>query len=368
MSAPFRHVADLLRQFGPAGPWFALCFAFGSCGWQDGGSSAAEFPIRRTYESDGVRLELSLDRESLTTAESVLLRLEIECAEDDEVEFPVAQDGIGEFALVEEARLPDRLRDGGLVVRGREYVLQPFLPGEYEVPALEVTLNESSQVSTEPVKLAVRSVLDNPQSAELRDISEPVDIPVPWWWWVVLGLALAFALAGMAWWWKRRRSARYAPRHVPPHEAALAELEALLGEDLVSTRRIQAVLPTPVRHCQTLRRGEIRAARPRADDRGVPGRDVRRAGDPAWPSDSPARLPQSSRLGQVRRVCTGCERCGRRGEGGQAIHPADGAGRTPRGLARPAAGRGGSCRSLLRILPAGERGIDATNSTSRTCL
>ena len=234
MSAPFRHVADLLRQFGPAGPWFALCFAFGSCGWQDSGSSAAEFPIRRTYESDGVRLELSLDRESLTTAESVLLRLEIECAEDDEVEFPVAQDGIGEFAVVEEARLPDRLRDGGRVVRGREYVLQPFLPGEYEVPALEVTLNESSQVSTEPVKLAVRSVLDDPQSAELRDITEPVDIPVPWWWWVVLGLALAFALAGMAWWWKRRKSARYAPRHVPPHEAALAELEALLGEDLVA--------------------------------------------------------------------------------------------------------------------------------------
>ena len=234
MSASFLHVADVLRQFGRLGPGFALCIAFGSCGWHDTGPSAADFPIRRSYESDGVQLQLSLDRESLTTAESVILRLEIECAEDDEVEFPVAEDGIGEFAVLEEATLPDRLRDGGRVVRGREYVMQPFLPGEYEVPALAVTLNESSQVSTEPVKLAVQSVLDDPETAELRDIAEPVDIPVPWWWWVVFGLALAAALTGMAWWWKRRKTARSAPRHVSPHEAALAALEALLGEDLVS--------------------------------------------------------------------------------------------------------------------------------------
>lgn len=234
MSALFRNVAGLLRRSGRAGPLCALCLAFGSCGWQDSGSSAADFPIRRNYESDGVHLQLSLDRESMTTAESLLLRLEIECAEDDEVEFPDARDGLGEFAVVEESTLPDRLRDGGRVVRGREYVLQPFLPGDYELPALEVTLNESSQVSTEPVKLAVQSVLEDPQSAELRDITEPVDIPVPWWWWIVFGLALAAALAGVAWWWKRRKSARSAPRHVPPHEAALAALEALLVEDLVA--------------------------------------------------------------------------------------------------------------------------------------
>ena len=234
MSAPVRRVADPLRQFGRAGLSLALCLAFGSCGSQDSGPSAGDFPIRRTYEGDGVQLQLSLDRESLTTAESVLLRLEIECAEDDEVEFPVAQDGIGKFAVTQEASLPVRLLDGGRVVRGREYVLQPFLPGEYEVPALEVTLNESFQVFTEPVELAVQSVLGDPQSAELRDITEPVDIPVPWWWWVVFGLALALALTGMAWWWKRRKSARSVPRPVPPHEAALAKLEALLGEDLAA--------------------------------------------------------------------------------------------------------------------------------------
>ncbi len=179
-------------------------------------------------------MELALDRESLTTADSALLRLEVECSEADDVGFPDSQDGFGQFAVIREDALPVRLLDDGRVVRGREYVLQPFLPGEYQVPALEVTLNASSRVSTEPVEVAVESVLDDPQAAELLDITQPVDVPVPWWWWVAIGLALVAAMAGLAWWWKRRKSARSVPRHVPAHEAALAALEALLAEGLLA--------------------------------------------------------------------------------------------------------------------------------------
>ena len=216
--------------------WVALALCIASCSRfeQEREVAAIEVPVTRTYEGDGARLELSLDRESLTTAESAVLRLEVECAETAEVRFPDTHDGFGEFAVIREDALPVRLLDDGRVVRGREYVLQPFLPGKHELPVLEVTLNESSRVSTEPVGLVVESVLDDPQTAELRDITEPVDIPVPWWWWVAIGLGLAAALAGMAWWWKRRKGARSVERQVPAHEAALAALEALLAENLLA--------------------------------------------------------------------------------------------------------------------------------------
>lgn len=206
---------------------------------RDGEPVARDFAIQRAFEGDGARLTLSLDRESMTTADSVLLRLEVECAESDEVGFPDSPDRIGEFAVIREDSLPARLVDGGRVARGRDYLLQPFLPGEYEVPALEVTLNETSRVSTEPVKLAVQSVLEDAQTAELRDITEPVDMPLPWWWWGAIGLALVAGLAGMAWWWTHRKRTRSVPRQLSPHEAALAALEALLGEDLVASGAFQ---------------------------------------------------------------------------------------------------------------------------------
>ena len=213
----------------------ALC----SC-WAGGpGGNDGPFPVVQAVETDGAKLELAIDQESLTTAQSALLRLEVESEESDTVQFPDSQDGFGEFAVVRDEALPTRMLDDGRVSRSREYVLQPFLPGDYELPPLEVTLNGSVKLSTEPVDLVVESVLEDEESPELRDITEPFDIPAPWWWWAALGVSLAAALAGLAWWWKRRKHAMSVPRPVPPHEAALGALDALLADNLISEGRYQ---------------------------------------------------------------------------------------------------------------------------------
>lgn len=211
----------------------ALASAWSSCA-NGGGTQDLEPAIAKTYEAAGGRLELTLDRSSLTTAESALLRLAVEADEGAAVAFPDSGEGFGEFAVERDEEVSERLLDGGRVERVREYVLQPFLPGDYELPPLTVTLNGSDSISSEALTIPVESVLPDPETADLLDIAEPLDIPAPWWWWALGTLLLAVAAVATLWWWKRRKEKLSAPRVVPPHEIALTALDALLSEGLLA--------------------------------------------------------------------------------------------------------------------------------------
>lgn len=225
------------RRFARPGPGAAwvLGAALAACGPGAGPEEGQPPPaVTQLQEHGGARLELTLERDSLTTAETVGLRLEVECAESDTVEFPDADSGFGVFSVIRDRQLPARLAADGRLLRGREYELQPFLPGEYEVPALTVRLNGGLEISSEPVQVTVESVLEDPESAELLDIGDAVDVPAPRWWWAGTSLGVAAALAGLAWWLKRRRTRREEPPPVAAHEAALAALEELLAGGLPS--------------------------------------------------------------------------------------------------------------------------------------
>ena len=151
-----RFRAESLNSLG-----LAACVALCACGAGDAGSTNPAPAIVQQLGGDGARLDLSLDRDVLTTAENAILRLEVESAETDSVEFPDPEDGFGGFAAIGDEPLGDRLSDDGRVVRGREYVLQPFLPGEYEIPSLNVVINGTSQLATDPIAIAVESVLED---------------------------------------------------------------------------------------------------------------------------------------------------------------------------------------------------------------
>ena len=214
--------------------WLVLstCLSLGACSVDRADSPVPGPAVVRQTANGGASLTLTLDRDALTIVETLALQFEVETGETDTVEFPASGNGFGEFAVILDEPAGERLLGNSRVVRTHEYVLQPFLPGEYEIPSLTVVVNGTSELTTDPIPIAVDSVLEDPQDSELRDISEPVDVPVPWWWWVAAAIGIAAGVAALAWWRRRRLTARSAPKPVPPHESALAALDALLAAGL----------------------------------------------------------------------------------------------------------------------------------------
>jgi hypothetical protein len=114
--------------------------------------------------------------------------------------------------------------------------LEPFLPGEYEIPALTARFGEDVTIETEPVTVTVQSVLP-PEAGEAPDIKEiapPVSLSRGWWWLWVLAVALAAAAALWYFWWRRRKSAEEAELLPQPHEVALRALRDLMAQDLIA--------------------------------------------------------------------------------------------------------------------------------------
>ncbi|MDE0100872.1 MAG: hypothetical protein OXN89_00685 [Bryobacterales bacterium] len=234
----------------PAVALAGLVLCLQGCGPQGEGEATPD-GISDQVEQGSLRLELRLDRKTITTADQLQLTLFAEAAEGEPVEFPSAdrEDDFGQFGVVREAEIPSRLLDGGTVLHGRDYWLQPFLPGDYELPSLKVRIGDSSSLSTDPLIVPVTSSLIEGDS-ELQDIAGPLDVPVPWWQWVVGGVA-AVALGTLLLYWIRQRRRAAVPEPPPPHEVALAALDALLNTSLLADGDVDAFyrgLSAIVRH------------------------------------------------------------------------------------------------------------------------
>jgi len=127
-----------------------------------------------------------------------------------------------------------------------------FAPGQVEVPALPITYrlpgtDKKGTVSTEPLTLTVRSVLDSPEEAP-ADIKGPWRLPRAWWRLLAILLMIAAAVAGAVILWRRRRRrpAGAAPAAAAPAEPlepawirAMRDLDALLAARLLEQGRIK---------------------------------------------------------------------------------------------------------------------------------
>jgi hypothetical protein len=112
------------------------------------------------------------------------------------------------------------------------YVLDPILTGDYPISPVTVVVDGEAITVASPA-VRVRDLTPEEQEEAERFVSaaEPVDLPLPLWrrweFWALVSL-LAVALAGLVWWFARRRQRvmRAAPP-LPPWEVAYQRLREL---------------------------------------------------------------------------------------------------------------------------------------------
>lgn len=221
--------------------------------------SVAPAGIEEVIERGPLHLKVSTSAETITTAETLALRLTATVDDGYTVEFPPYPEensnlGRGQapsdpeneqpqFTAANIEDLPPVLGENGRVTRTRIYHLEPFLDGTYPIPPLPVAYwkevegeDQRSSASTSPLTISVASVLAPSAPPEVQSIVGPKDVldPFPWVRWGLILLALILAAAA-AWWYKFVRQVPGPPPAppVPPHLRALEALDALQREQLV---------------------------------------------------------------------------------------------------------------------------------------
>ena len=230
-----------------------FCAMVSSCVPQNG-NPAGQDVIETTAERGPISVTARVRPAEIHVADTLELVLEARVEEGYEVEFPAPDGKLGPsdeddasksyFSVLGFSDQPAALLEGGRIVVARSFRLEPFLPGEYEIPPMTVQYwqadeSERHVIETKPLVVPVRSVIGEGEGeTTVRDIAPPVDMPGGWGIWIALATAAIVVAAGLIWWWRRPRRAKEVPV-LAPHLLALRQLRELQAERLVEKGNIK---------------------------------------------------------------------------------------------------------------------------------
>lgn len=205
---------------------FLKCVNIGVAMWQ-WGSMSGLLLLTALVATGEVSVGLRSSAAAISTAERLTLTLSVDAPFGHRVTVPDKARDFGAFTLIS-ASPPQRQRFGSGLRHTRSFVLEPFLAGDYEIPALTVwttdAFGQQTRHETTPMNIPVRSVIQGaPSEAEMMPLAE--DLPPAQT--SNLHRVLAALLAGIAVWiFARRRKA--APTEArDPRQALIDELAAM---------------------------------------------------------------------------------------------------------------------------------------------
>jgi len=229
----------------------ALALGAGCRRDSDRAEATTTFEVDKVYERGPVTVHVRLDKTKISIAETVLLQFEATVGPGYKIQMPKVDEALQDFGLVSWDHPGERLDQKNNVVTTYEYRLEPFLSGNYEIPAFTFTFHDVNEpdakheLSSEPVAVEVASLLGEDR-AELviEDIEGVVTMPrkaTTWRVWLLVGASVALGSAGALAWFVLRRAGRRKVQRIfqPAHEIAYARLRALVAEKLVEAGRIK---------------------------------------------------------------------------------------------------------------------------------
>jgi hypothetical protein len=212
---------------------------------------SANTGIQKKYERGPLSCIVDIDKSEITIADRLNLTITAIIDENYEVELPATGDKLSEFGIVDYHTSAPELTDDHKKKISRSYALEPFLSGEYTIPAMMVRFWKTTEqgkddhsLETEEIKISVKSLLpDNFKDMKLHDIYPPVTLPraMSVWMWVIgiAGTAVTSGVISFIIIKRRRKKYSIVAKHLPPHEIAFNELENLIAQNLIEKGEIK---------------------------------------------------------------------------------------------------------------------------------
>jgi hypothetical protein len=208
-----------------------------------------KFEIDKDYQRGPLTVHERVDKVKMTIADAFLLEFETAIEPNYAVQMPKVDKVLENFGIVDWENLGSKLDENNNVVSRYRYKLEPFLSGQFQIPAFTFEFqdmngpdNKKYEITTEPIDIEVTSLLGE-QRADLKiaDIEGVVEMPVkPSYWWVwALCAAGVIAVAGFLVHLRQKRVKELVRIFKPAHEIAYERLRALVKRDLIKAGKIK---------------------------------------------------------------------------------------------------------------------------------
>jgi len=199
--------------------------------------------IYKTYERGPLKVVLRLDNSTPSIADKITLQMEIISEENYEITPPAFGEKLEQFGIVDFRSTPAELVDDERLRQVRSYILEPFLSGDYVIPAMTFQFrkrdgseDKDHKLETEELKVKVSSLLPkDAENLEIHEIEPPVELPKPKrnFFWPIVTTLSALVIAGAGFFFFKRRTLKEAIAvRIPAHELAFESLEKLVAENL----------------------------------------------------------------------------------------------------------------------------------------
>jgi hypothetical protein len=251
MKRVFLRAASIYRRARAA--WFVslLCLLLSlfvaGCPAPDKKAPAAEKPagIDREFSSGPLTFHVMTDKSEITIAERLTLTLVAEVDKSCHVTLPEAGAKIDEFSIKDFAKDNPVLVDGGKMKYRETFLLEPFLSGDYSIPAFTVKFHGEGEsaddphvLESEPITIKVNSLLDEDvKKLEVADIIGPVVPPPPDLrrFFIIVGIVLVVGAVAtvLVLRYLKKRAEKTRIVTIPAHELAYRELRKLVTDDLI---------------------------------------------------------------------------------------------------------------------------------------
>lgn len=218
-------------------PFVASLASQQSIGNESKSSQPPTQPTTQHLTADTISLDLTVNNTSIRAADTLTLTLRITASSGTHIDLPALApaDTLGGLTITAiQDTPPTTIPETNQLLHERRYTLEPFLPGTYTIPALQIpwkrTVDAAEQgvLTTEPITIEVISLIpDAPANATtptapppldtgtIRDQYTPPAPPSPWWTdagWVAAAILTGFGIAGLSVYAARRRRMTRGPR------------------------------------------------------------------------------------------------------------------------------------------------------------
>jgi len=230
-------------------------------------NSERTFEIDRKFERGPLTVHVKVQKEKITIADTLWVRLEANIDEGYEVIMPAVAEFLDKekrFGILDYESPPDKLVEDNRLLVQREYRLEPILSGQYSIPALKFVFRKKTPVQpadnakpedqknsrqneheffTEEIPIEVVGLLDEQRDdltiADIKDVTAlPRRFPM-WWLWALGGTGLVSGAVVIFILLHKRKKKKQLRIMKAAHEIAYEQLQKLAGDNLIEAGKIR---------------------------------------------------------------------------------------------------------------------------------